>query len=301
MEFKEEVKKEFRGFQKIICADLEELDGKSIFIEDFWQRPGGGGGFSRTIIKGKVFEKGGVNFSAVHGKTPPKIIKALKLKQSDFFATGLSIVLHPENPMIPIIHCNVRFFQMDNGISWFGGGIDLTPHYIDKAQAKFFHQKLKATCDKHDKSYYPLFKKQADNYFFIKHRNETRGIGGIFFDRLCQTEKRKLRQHFDFVKDVVKTFIPCYTPLVLQNQKKKYGEKEKIWQHLRRGRYVEFNLVYDKGTKFGLDTDGRTESILMSLPPLASWEYNYKAKSGSKESHTLALLKRDVNWINTVV
>ncbi len=199
--------------------------------------------------------------------------------------------------MVPIIHMNVRYFEQDNGVYWFGGGIDLTPHYIVEEDAKYFHTQLKNACDQHHLSYYPEFKKWADDYFFIQHRNETRGVGGIFFDRLAENEKFTKEQRFEFVKSVGNTFAPAYTSLIKKNKDLPYTENEKQWQFLRRGRYVEFNLVYDKGTKFGLETNGRIESILMSLPEHASWIYNFKPQSGSKEEKTLSLLKKGVNWV----
>lgn len=295
--FKKEVENWFKGLQNEICAALEEEDGKGKFKSDIWERAEGGGGDSRVIEEGNIIEKGGVNFSAVHGPTPQKILEALKLKKADFFATGVSIVLHPRSPMVPIIHMNVRYFEMSTGVSWFGGGIDLTPHYIVEDDARYFHQQLKAVCDKHHSGYYPKFKQWADDYFFIKHRNETRGIGGIFFDRLSENEDFTLRQRFEFVKDVGRTFAPIYRHYMQKNQSLPFAKEHLDWQRLRRGRYVEFNLVWDKGTKFGLDTNGRTESILMSMPPEANWVYNYQPKEGSPEKQTLDLLKKGIDWV----
>lgn len=289
----------FKQLQDQICKNLEELDGKVKYHQDQWNRPEGGGGRSRVFKDGYVIEKGGVNFSAVHGKTPEKIQNALKLDDADFFASGVSIVLHPHSPMIPIIHMNVRYFEMSNGTWWFGGGIDVTPHYIVEEDARFFHQLLKKACDNHDKSYYPEFKKWADDYFFIKHRNETRGIGGIFFDRLNdQNSTHNKADRWAFVQQIGESFIPAYQELVSRHRNEPYGERHKNWQSLRRGRYVEFNLVWDKGTKFGLDTNGRTESILMSMPPVANWEYNQIPEEGSAEEKTLNLLKKGIDWIN---
>ena len=294
---KETIAEWLKQLQDTICQDLEQADGKGKFEEDLWERPGGGGGRTRLIQDGNVLQKGGVNFSAVYGKTPPAILQALKLDEADFFATGVSIVMHPHNPHVPIIHMNVRYFEMSNGIWWFGGGIDLTPHYVVKEQAQWFHQQLYNTCSKHNSAYYPKFKKWADDYFYIKHRQETRGIGGIFYDRLSQQEGSK-EELFSFMQDVGNTFAPTYTHLMALNQNKSFTQIEKEWQHLRRGRYVEFNLVWDKGTKFGLDTDGRTESILMSLPPQANWAYMHQPEAGSKEAATLSLLKKDIDWLN---
>ena len=294
---KEEIEEYFKSLQEEICTALEATDGRGKFHSDRWNRPGGGGGDSKVLENGNIIEKGGVNFSAVYGPTPENILKALGLPEADFYATGVSIVQHPKNPLVPIIHMNVRYFEMSNGAWWFGGGIDLTPHYIIDEEAKWFHVQLKKVCDKHDPAFYPKFKKWADDYFYLKHREETRGIGGIFFDRLGKDggEKQVL---FDFVKEVGEAFAPVYTHLMKQNNSKSFSEEEKEWQFLRRGRYVEFNLVWDKGTKFGLDTGGRTESILMSLPPQASWKYDHTPKKGSAEAITLEKLKKGIDWIN---
>lgn len=295
---KQEISSWFQSLQDSICKKLEEADGEGKFLEDHWEREEGGGGRSRIIENGKIIEKGGVNFSAVYGKTPENILKALGLEEADFFATGVSIVVHPQNPMVPIIHMNVRYFEMSNGVNWFGGGIDLTPHYINKHDAQYFHRQLKSVCDKHHPTYYDDFKKWADDYFYLKHRMETRGVGGIFFDRLSETDTISFADRFNFVKDVGNAFAPIYTHFMAKNHPMSYGEPEKQWQLLRRGRYVEFNLVWDKGTKFGLDTSGRTESILMSLPPQANWKYNYQPNPSSKEAETLQMLKKGINWLN---
>jgi coproporphyrinogen III oxidase len=297
---KEDIRHWFTQLQEMICQQLEDADGQSKFIRDVWERPGGGGGLSRVMTNGKIIEKGGVNFSAVWGKAPEPVLKSLNLSDSsvepEFFATGVSVVIHPVSPMVPIIHMNTRYFEMSNGFWWFGGGIDLTPHYVVEEDARFFHNKLKEICDKHHESYYPDFKKWADDYFYIKHRKETRGIGGIFFDYLKADQGFTKEARFEFVKDVGASFAPLYCSLIERNKSHSYGEREKAWQYLRRGRYVEFNLVWDRGTKFGLDTDGRTESILMSLPPQANWQYNFQPKSNSHEANTLALLKKGIDW-----
>ena len=295
---KAEITTWFKTLQDSICSGLETLDGSATFQEDLWDRPEGGGGRSRVITNGSLIEKGGVNFSAVHGKKPEKILAALGLKEADFYATGVSIVLHPISPMVPIIHMNVRYFEMSNGVWWFGGGIDVTPHYVIREDAAFFHQQLKEVCDRFDKAYYPKFKKWADDYFFIKHRNETRGIGGIFFDRLNEGEGHSKLERWEFVQQVGSLFVPVYSELANRNRTKSYTEENQQWQALRRGRYVEFNLVWDKGTKFGLDTNGRTESILMSMPPMANWAYAHVPTEGSEEAKTLGLLKKDIDWIN---
>ncbi|MCG8326193.1 MAG: oxygen-dependent coproporphyrinogen oxidase [Chitinophagales bacterium] len=294
---KEEIVEYFKSLQDDICRQLEGADGTGKFEEDLWERPGGGGGRTR-ILQGTHIEKGGVNFSAVHGTLPEKISKALNVSEGNFLATGVSIVQHPKSPMVPIIHMNVRYFELSDGSWWFGGGIDLTPHYIVGEDASYFHKQLKSVCDKHHENYYPEFKQWADDYFFLKHRKETRGVGGIFFDRLSAKNGFSKEERFAFVKDVGELFAPIYTHLIGKNKDLPYGEKEIDWQRLRRGRYVEFNLVWDKGTKFGLDTDGRTESILMSLPPLAAWEYSHLPEEGSKEANTLSKLRKGIDWIN---
>lgn len=294
----------FQELQDSICQGLEQTDGSGKFHEDIWQRPGGGGGKTRTLTDGNIIEKGGVNFSEVYGETPKKILEALEFEKANFYATGVSIVMHPSNPMVPIIHMNVRYFEMTSDSTpadtkwWFGGGIDLTPHYIQEEDAQFFHQKLKNTCDRHHVDYYPSFKKWADDYFYLKHRNETRGVGGIFFDRLSEDPPFTKSSRWEFVQSVGSAFLPLYQHLMQKNHQLPFGEKEKHWQMVRRGRYVEFNLVWDKGTKFGLDTGGRTESILMSLPPQAHWIYDYQPPPTSAEYQTLTKLKKDIDWIH---
>ncbi|WP_044174408.1 oxygen-dependent coproporphyrinogen oxidase [Flectobacillus major] len=295
---KAEIKTYFEGLQDQICASLEQADGKATFREDLWHREAGGGGRSRVIQEGNVIEKGGVMFSAVWGGLHEKMLASMGLTEKvDFFATGVSIVIHPISPMVPIIHMNVRYFEMSNGAFWFGGGIDLTPHYIVDEDARWFHQQLKNACDKHDFSYYPKFKTWADDYFFNTHRNETRGIGGIFFDYQKTDDTRTKDQLFNFVKEIGESFAPIYTYFMEKNKDIPFTEKEKTFQLLRRGRYVEFNLVHDRGTKFGLETNGRTESILMSMPPMAQWVYDYQAVEGSEEERTLGLLKKGIDWL----
>jgi coproporphyrinogen III oxidase len=300
---KEHISAAYQLIQDEICAALEEVDGKAKFEEEKWEREGGGGGRTRIIQNGNIFERGGVSFSAVHGQLPHSLKKALNVAQDDFFATGISIVIHPNHPMVPIIHMNVRYFELpspitgeDAAVRWFGGGIDLTPHYIIEDDARYFHQNLKDVCDKFNHDFYHRFKLWADDYFYIKHRNETRGIGGIFYDRLTATNELTWENIFDFSKALARSFIPTYTELVNRNRDKAYTEDNKNWQYQRRSRYAEFNLVYDAGTKFGLETNGRIESILMSLPPTAKWVYNYQAQPGSEEEKTLALLKKGINW-----
>jgi len=292
---KEIIAAQFKALQSDICAAIEAADGSGKFVPEEWQREGGGGGITRVMQRGAVLEKAGVNFSAVHGQLPERTKKALKVNGDSFFACGVSIVMHPNSPMVPIIHMNVRYFEMETGEWWFGGGIDLTPHYVVEEDAKYFHSQLKSVCDNHNRDYYSKFKKWADDYFFIPHRNETRGIGGIFFDRLngSPEEREKI---FSFVLDVGKIFAPTYTNLIQKNKDLPFSILQKEWQLVRRGRYVEFNLVYDAGTRFGLETGGRIESILMSLPEYASWKYNFQVLPGSREEETLLFLKKDIGW-----
>jgi coproporphyrinogen III oxidase len=291
-----EIANYFKSLQNQICSAIEKVDGGAVFTEDNWEHTQGGGGRSKILQKGYVLEKAGVNFSAVEGKVFPKMREALNLKGEHFFATGVSIVMHPFSPHVPIIHMNVRYFEVPGDRYWFGGGIDLTPIYIDDEKARFFHQSLKEVCDTFDSAFYPMYKQQADNYFYIPHREETRGIGGIFFDHLQESANHSKESIFDFVKAVGESFVPIYSHLINVNRDKSFTTAQKEWQLLRRGRYVEFNLVHDKGTKFGLDTGGRIESILMSLPEYVSWKYNHKPESGSAEEITLSKLKKGIDW-----
>ncbi|WP_020605689.1 oxygen-dependent coproporphyrinogen oxidase [Spirosoma spitsbergense] len=300
---KETISATFMDLQDRICQALEKADGTGTFREDNWQRPGGGGGRSRTLTEGSIIEKGGVGFSAVHGEATEATLRALNITTPPgeapptFYATGVSIVLHPHNPMVPIIHMNVRYFEMSTGHNWFGGGIDLTPHYVVADDARWFHQSLKTICDRHSVDYYPKFKPWADDYFYIPHRQETRGVGGIFFDYLKPENAAHKADLFAFVQDIGNTFAPIYTHFMQQNRQLPFGEREKNWQLLRRGRYVEFNLVWDRGTRFGLETNGRTESILMSMPPQANWLYDHTPEPGSREEETLRLLRKGVAWV----
>lgn len=297
MAFKDQVVAAYQKIQDDICSSLELADGRAKFEEEIWNREGGGGGRTRIMQLGDVIEKGGVNFSAVHGKLPDAVKRAFKVENDEFFATGVSIVMHPSNPFVPIIHMNIRYFEMDEQTRWFGGGIDLTPHYIIDTDARFFHHLLKQTCDEFDPTFYPKFKTHADDYFFIKHREETRGVGGIFYDRL---KPDNTGLSFDdlltFSEAVGNTFIPAYTELIDRNRDADFTAEQQEWQYLRRSRYAEFNLVYDAGTKFGLETNGRIESILMSLPPMAKWSYNHQPVPGSQEAYTSSMLKKGITW-----
>ena len=304
---KENITQFLTDLQDTICTAIEQTDGQAAFKEDAWQHYSGGGGRTRVLTGGRIIEKGGVNFSAVHGQTSDALIKQMKLtEKADFFATGVSIVMHPQSPMVPIIHMNIRYFELSNGTCWFGGGIDLTPHYVDVADAHWFHAQLKAVCDRHHPDYYAKFKDWADHYFYIPHRQETRGVGGIFYDYLkpkgatnntaTEALAKTKAETFAFMRDVGDCFAPIYTHLMAKNADLPYDETQKNWQLLRRGRYAEFNLAWDRGTKFGLETNGRTESILMSLPPMANWEYDHQTTPGSPEAETLGLLKKGINW-----
>ena len=291
-----------RGLQDKITKELESIDGKAKFNEDLWERSEGGGGRSRIIENGNVIEKGGVNISAVDGPLPESMQKYFNVNKVDFFACGLSLVMHPFNPMIPTVHGNWRYFEMydkkGNIIDqWFGGGQDLTPYYIFEEDVKHFHQSCKNVCDHFHPDYYSEFKTMCDNYFFNHHRNEARGVGGLFFDYLKKDKDFSLEDRFDFVTAVGKSFLDAYMPIFKKRMKHRFTQAQKNWQEIRRGRYVEFNLIHDKGTLFGLKTNGRIESILMSLPPKVQWLYNHKPKEGSEEKKLLDVLKKPKNWV----
>ncbi len=287
----------YKQLQQQMCSKLEEGDGKALFKKVPWQKEIGSG-LTCVMKQGNVIEKAGLNFSHVEGVFSDKMEAILGMKANRYSATGISSIIHPYNPFMPIIHMNVRFFELDNGVHWFGGGIDLTPHYIDKTEATSFHQKLLDICNKYDESYYPDYKKWADDYFYIKHRNETRGVGGIFFDRIKPEGKDGFDYFLNFTIDLAKAYPKIYCDIINEKSKSSYSEFHKQWQALRRGRYVEYNLVYDRGTKFGLESGGNTESILVSMPPMAQWEYDFKTQENSPEQQTLDLLKKDIDWVN---
>ena len=292
-----------KNLQNTITSQFEKIDGKSIFKEDIWEHPEGGGGKTRIINNGNIFEKGGVNISSVTGELPEIIKKQLKVQDSSFFACGLSLIMHPLSPMIPSIHFNIRYFEMYNknleiSDQWFGGGIDLTPYYIFEEDINYFHQKCKIICDKFDNSLYKKYKKNCDNYFWNSHRNESRGVGGLFFDYLKKNEKVSLKNLYKFISEIGDNFLLTYIPIINKRKNINYTAEEKKWQEIRRGRYAEFNLVHDKGTLFGLKTNGRIESILSSLPPIVRWEYNFTPKKGSKEEKLIEVLKNPIDWIN---
>jgi coproporphyrinogen III oxidase len=307
--------------QDEICMGLETLDGKGEFKEDSWQREEGGGGRSRVLTDGNIFEQGGVNFSEVWGNhLPPSILQQRpEAEGHSFYATGTSMVLHPKNPYIPTVHLNYRYFEA-GPVWWFGGGADLTPYYPFAEDAKHFHSTFKKACDQHHPEYYPVFKRWCDEYFYLKHRDETRGIGGLFFDyqdgrdplyrgphsdkdaaiysrNLAPKNNRGWEDLFAFIQDCGRAFLPAYVPIAQKRQHTEYGDRQRNFQLYRRGRYVEFNLVYDRGTIFGLQTNGRTESILMSLPPLVRWEYGYKPEPNTPESELYEVFLKPQNWV----
>ncbi|PJJ59744.1 oxygen-dependent coproporphyrinogen oxidase [Hymenobacter chitinivorans] len=286
-----------RQFQDWLCHRLESADGSGVrFREDAWQHEGGGGGLTRVIQHGAVLEKGGVAFSAVWGEMSAKAAQQLLMPDARYFATGVSVVQHPRSPRVPISHMNVRYFEAGNGEAWFGGGLDLTPIYVDEQQARWFHQQIREICDRHHPDYYARFKQWADEYFYLPHRQETRGVGGIFFDRLTVGKDGSFEELFAFIQDVGEVYGRAYGTIMRQNAKLPYSEREKQWQLVRRGRYAEFNLALDRGTRFGLETGGRPESILMSLPPQAEWHYNQQPEPGSPEAATLQWLRQGVAW-----
>ena len=287
--------------QDQICSGLEAADGSAMFEEDNWKRDGGGGGRTRVIADGDVIEKGGVNTSVVFGKLGEMAKKQLKVDYEDFFACGLSLVIHPKSPMVPTIHMNVRYFEIydDQGDyvnGWFGGGTDLTPYYLDKEDAKFFHTSLKAACDPFGKELYPEYKDKCDKYFYNSHRGETRGIGGVFFDYLKPTTEKTSEDWMQMTQYVGDSFLPIYSKIIATHKEETYTPEQKVWQEIRRGRYVEFNLLHDRGTHFGIKTNGRTESVLMSLPPTVRWEYMHEPERGSREAELVENLKA-VDWV----
>lgn len=271
-----------RSLQDEICEALTRADGAAAFREDLWKREGGGGGITRVMQGGALFEKAGVNTSEVYGKVPPQLASQMKGEGDEFYATGLSLVLHPENPHVPTVHANYRFLARGDA-AWFGGGADLTPYYPHEEDAAHFHRVQREVCDAHDPDYYPRFKKWCDDYFTLPHRGEMRGVGGIFFDELPATE-----EVFAFVREAGAAFLPSYLPIVERRRGMAWGERERAWQLHRRGRYAEFNLIYDRGTVFGLRSNGRIESILMSLPPLVRWDYDVRPEPGSPEEAATA-------------
>ncbi len=288
---KDEMRAFVRALQDEICSALERLEPKARFRQDEWQREGGGGGLTRVMEEGDVFEKAGVNFSAVWGELEEAFAKKLQGEGRQFFATGISLVLHPRNPFVPTTHANFRFI-VQGGKAWFGGGADLTPYYLFEEDAAHFHRTLKAACDRHDPTYYARFKKECDAYFWLKHRGEARGVGGLFFENMGGDLRRELA----FVQDCGRSFLPAYLPIVERRRHTPYEERHRAWQEIRRGRYVEFNLLHDRGTVFGLETKGRVESILMSLPPRVRWVYAHEPEPNSPEAKLLEVLRSPREW-----
>jgi len=288
--------------QDKITSKLKDLDSIATFKEDVWERDGGGGGRTRVIENGAVFEKAGVNISVVHGKLPESIKIFFKAKKEQFFACGLSLVIHPKNPFVPTVHANWRYFQLYNSKGeikdqWFGGGQDLTPYYLFEEDARHFHQVCKKACDLYDEDFYRQYKKKCDEYFWNTHRNEARGVGGLFFDYLRPNEKFNIEKLYDFVTEVGDHFLEAYIPIVNKRKNRDFSTANKDWQEIRRGRYVEFNLIHDKGTMFGLKTNGRIESILMSLPPRVQWHYNHQTRINSPEEELITVLKNPREWV----
>ena len=292
-----DIKNYLLDLQNHLCLTLEEEDGQAKFIEDIWEyKEGAGGGQSRILTKGNIIEKAGVNFSHVQGASLPTsaTIKRPELAHVPFQALGVSVVIHPFNPFIPTTHANIRFFVAENGHWWFGGGFDLTPYYGFKEDCQHWHKMAKEACDPFGKDVYPRFKKWCDEYFYLKHRREPRGIGGLFFDDINEWG---FKRSFDFMQRVGNYFLLAYQPLLKARKDHSYGERERAFQLYRRGRYVEFNLLYDRGTLFGLQSGGRTESILMSLPPLVAWEYNWHPQEGSEEAKLYSDFLVAKDWI----
>lgn len=293
----EHIVRAFKELQNYICEQLKVLDNTGAFEEDEWLREEGGGGRTRILRQGSIIEKGGVNFSEVYGKVSDEMRANTEIRADEFLATGVSVVLHPFSPHIPIIHMNVRYFELSDGTYWFGGGIDLTPHFITETGARVFHEGLKSLCDEFDSGFYIKFKDWADNYFFLPHRNETRGVGGIFFDHLRANDKIAKDELLNFCIQLGQLFPELYKEQVELGIDKSVSEADLLWQSIRRGRYVEFNLVHDKGTKFGLVSGGRTESILMSLPPMAKWDYQFNLHDIPGADETTSLLRKGIDWI----
>ena len=291
-----------QNLQETITKALEKEDGGASFKEDIWERKEGGGGRSRIIENGATIEKGGVNISAVHGPLPDSMQAYFNVGEVDFFACGLSLVIHPKNPMAPTVHANCRYFEMydtnKNCVDqWFGGGLDLTPYYLFNEDSRHFHEQRKKACDLHHPDFYNTFKEKCDTYFYNKHREEARGVGGLFFDYLKANETFTIKDRYDFTTTIGDSFIEAYIPILNKRKNLDFTPENRTWQEIRRGRYVEFNLVHDKGTLFGLKTNGRMESILMSLPPTVQWRYDYHPKQGSKEEELLNILKNPKSWI----
>jgi coproporphyrinogen III oxidase len=292
----QQIKDYLLNLQGKICTAIENEDGTKKFITDNWQYTQGGGGISKVLEDGALIEKAGVNFSHVLGnKLPPSAtVQRPELIDKAFQALGVSLVIHPRNPYVPTVHMNLRFFCAENNVWWFGGGFDLTPYYAFEEDCKHWHQTAKAACDPFGANIYPQYKKWCDDYFYLKHRNESRGIGGLFFDDVNQWG---FDHCFEFIKSIGDHFLLAYLPILQKRKNIAYGERERDFQCYRRGRYVEFNLVYDRGTLFGLQSGGRTESILMSLPPEVKWRYNWRPEEGTPEAELYEKFLKKKDWV----
>lgn len=302
MLMKEQFTQFIHALQNQICKALEAIDGKETFKEDAWVRPEGGGGKTRVLANGAVFEKGGVNTSIVHGPLPEAMKDKIKKEDASFFACGISLVIHPNNPMLPTVHANYRYFELYDGKgekidAWFGGGSDLTPYYLFDEDAKHFHSVCKNACDRHNPEFYRTYKSKCDDYFWNSHRNEARGVGGLFYDYCKVTENMDMEDWYQFETTVGNSFLEAYVPIVEKRKNMPYTKEQIDWQEIRRGRYVEFNLVHDKGTLFGLKTNGRIESILMSLPPRVQWVYDHNPAKGSEEERLIKVLAHPKEWL----
>ena len=281
----------FKALQASLCSQFESLDGKAKFKKDAWSHTEGGGGITCILERGAIIEKAGVAFSSVRAALTETMASRLGVQPQPVLATGISLVIHPRSPMVPAVHLNLRYLELAAD-AWFGGGTDLTPSYLFEEDVRHYHGRLKNICDRHNPGWDPIFKKECDEYFFIKHRGETRGVGGIFFDY----RREDPEQFFLFVQNIGNDFPASYLPIVEQRRHEPWGERERTWQCIRRGRYAEFNLVYDRGTLFGLETGGRTESILMSLPPEAAWVYDHRPDTGSREEALELVLRHPREW-----
>lgn len=281
-----EIQQWYQGFQNRFCDDISRLDGESGFRSDVWERPAGGGGDTRILSDGRHIEKAAVNFSAVWGDSPPGLSDRMAAEADRFFATGVSIIVHPRNPYAPTFHANVRYFETDAGAAWFGGGADLTPYYLFTEDAVHFHRTLAGSCSRHAVADHESWKRSCDDYFRLHHRGEARGVGGLFFDHL----DRRLPEVWDFQRDLADHLAEAYVPILERRVGLPYGPDQRAWHAIRRGRYVEFNLVWDRGTRFGIETGGRTESILGSMPPSARWVYDHHPQPGTPEAELLDLL-----------
>lgn len=291
---RQDIEQAYRSIQDVFCASIQDVDGQSLFGSDRWERPGGGGGLTRILSGPGRVEKAAVNFSAVEGETPERLSERLATKSSRFYATGVSIIVHPSNPHAPTFHANVRYFETDAGQAWFGGGADLTPYYLYEEDARHFHTVMREICDAHEVADYAGWKKTCDEYFYLPHRGEARGVGGLFFDHLTE----RLDEVWSFQEELGRRLTESYVPILERRVDTPFGDREREWHEIRRGRYAEFNLVWDRGTRFGLETSGRVESILASLPPRARWVYAHEPDPQSAEAKLLNMVRSEPrDWV----